>query len=88
MKTFIYTKEERPAKFYRKLIFTVYRITKNKPVYIGVVSANTGSYRGDDSTVMNYLISLQLLPKKEYGYYSPTMRNAEFCKKNYVIYGV
>ena len=71
MKTYIYTKEGKWSRTYgnSKLTFSVYQVKKNKPVFIGQAYANSASYRGDESTVMNYLIEQKLIAKKNYGYY-------------------
>lgn len=57
-KSFIYVKTEgNPSKTRsgRKLTFKVYEIQDNIPGYIGHAEANSASYKGDTSTVLNFL---------------------------------
>lgn len=62
------------------LTFSVYQITKNLPVYIGTVEASSGSYKGDESCVMNYIANTGLIPAKyKEGYYR------DMAKKDFTL---
>jgi hypothetical protein len=77
-KFFIYTKEKgNPSKTRSglKLTFKVYEIKDNVPNYIGFTEANSASYKGDSSTVMNYLASEKVIPSTYNGYYKSDMED-------------
>lgn len=71
-KTFIYKKEvggRSRTSGSSKLTFTVYEIKNNKPDYIGETTASSGSYKGDYSTVMNFLAKEKRIPDNFTDYY-------------------
>lgn len=61
MKSFIYTKSERSAKYGSNVTLSVYYVKNNTPQFIGSASYNTGSYRGEDHEAANVLLAHGLI---------------------------
>lgn len=71
MTNYIYTRTDGKSTMgSRKLHFKIWKLVKNTPVFICECTANSGSYKGDDSRVMNELASIGEIPKKYKWYYS------------------
>lgn len=66
MKTFIYKEVAHHNRTRNNREVTVYQIKKNKPIYIGFFSYSTGSTRGSQHEVFNYLMNNGYIPKKYY----------------------
>lgn len=62
MKTFIYNTVSKPAKYGSNVIVSIYRLHKNKPIFLGETFYNTGSFRGIEGEINNWLISNKHLP--------------------------
>lgn len=82
MKFFIYVREEGKASRTRSgvpLTFRVFEIADNIPAYVGEAKANSASYKGDESTVMNFLASEGKIPDSfKDGYYRRSEPNEIF----------
>lgn len=63
MKTFIYTKTQKPATYGTKVTLSIYHVKNNTPVYVGEVKYNTQSYRGEDHEVAVLLLEHKLISK-------------------------
>lgn len=66
MKTYIYTTV---GKWNRntggsRVVAQVYLVEKNIPKHVAEVTWNTGSFKGEESTIMNTLAKNGVLPKK------------------------
>ena len=58
MPNYIYKKESGPTKRSsggRTLTFSIYRIKNNKPKYLGEVRRESASYKGDSTTVAEFI---------------------------------
>ncbi len=68
---FIYTKEAKPrSSGGSNLTFNIWENIDNHPVSMGEAKANSASYKGDSSTVMNFLASEGKISSEHNGYYS------------------
>ncbi len=78
MRQFIYTTESKKVQRTgsSKVTAQVYEIENNKPKHIGEVVWNTGSFKGEQSTVMNFLQDQKVL-NIEGSYYSD-VKNKQF----------
>lgn len=66
MKTFIYKEIKHHNRTCNNRELTIYKIKNNIPVYIGTVEYSTGSTRGAQHEVFNYLMDNGHIPKKYY----------------------
>ena len=68
MKNFLYTTkniEKNKKLWFSKVKTRIYEVKRNKPNYIWTVERVTGATKGEDSEVLNRLVELWYLPKKE-----------------------
>lgn len=63
MKTFIYKTEHKNAKYGSNVTISIYQLKRNKPVFLGEVFYNTGSYMGTKHEVNKFLVTNKHLPK-------------------------
>lgn len=72
MKTFIYTTQSNYNRRTGSSAVTaqVYRVVKNKPKHVLEVKWNTGSFKGEDSAIMNKLAEAEIIHLRyKQGYY-------------------
>lgn len=73
MRTYIYTTSVSPAKYGRYVTLSVYRVKRNRPLFIGVVKFNTGSTKGEESEAYRVLMERGEVSRSSYsasgGYY-------------------
>jgi hypothetical protein len=62
----------------QNISFEIYEIKNNIPDYIGEEKANSASYKGDSSTVMNYLAEKGIISSEYNGYYRASEMEDKF----------
>lgn len=62
MKAFIYSAKHNKAKFGSNVTLTIYKLLKNKPIFLGEVFYNTGSYMGVEGEINKFLVINKHLP--------------------------
>jgi hypothetical protein len=73
MKTFYFILKETQNKYvkaHRDVSVDIYKIVKNKPIFLCTHSYNSGSCMGTESEVFRGLFKNNLIPKKYEGKYS------------------
>lgn len=66
MMTFIYKETKHHNRTRNNREVTIYRIKNNLPVYVGTAEFSSGSTRGAQHEVFNYLMDNGYIPKKYY----------------------
>lgn len=66
MKTFIYKETAHHNRTRNNRTITVYALKNNRPQYIGTFDYSTGSTRGGQHEVFNFLMDNGYIPKKYY----------------------
>ena len=62
MKTFIYSAKYTKAKYGSNVTVSIYKLLRNKPIFLGEVKFNTQSYMGIEGEINKFLVTNKHLP--------------------------
>ena len=62
MKTFIYSATYSKAKYGSNVTVSIYKLLRNKPIFLGDIHFNTGGYMGMEGEINKFLVMNKHLP--------------------------